>query len=326
MEPEKAHHYTFSLIKKVMALPGMKTLLTRIFRSRRMDLGRELMGLHFPNPVGLAAGFDKDGLLFEELAAFGFGFIEVGTVTPRPQPGNPSPRMFRLPDDQGLINRMGFNNAGVDELKKKLKKRKPGLIIGGNIGKNKDTPNEQAFSDYSYCFEQLFEVVDYFVVNVSSPNTPGLRALQEREPLTQLLQGLMNLNRKQGKPKPLLLKIAPDLSDEQLDEILDIVKTTGLDGIIATNTTIGREGLKSVDSLKQQAGGLSGRPLTHRSTEVISYLRSKGGKNLVIIGVGGIFNAADVKEKLNAGADLVQVYTGFIYEGPGMVRSILKDM
>lgn len=326
MDPERAHHFTFSLIRLAMALPGMKALFSFMFRSRRNDLGKDLLGLRFPNPVGLAAGFDKDGLLFEELSSFGFGFIEVGTVTPRPQPGNPSPRMFRLPIDQGLINRMGFNNAGVDELKKKLKKRKPGLIIGGNIGKNKDTPNEQAFSDYAYCFEQLFEVVDYFVVNVSSPNTPGLRALQEREPLTQLLQGLMDLNRKQGKPKPLLLKIAPDLSIEQLDEIIDIVKTTGLDGIIATNTTISREGLKSDDSVKHQTGGLSGRPLAHRSTEVISYLRSKAGKNLVIIGVGGIFNADDVNEKLNAGADLVQVYTGFIYEGPGMVRKILKEM
>ena len=249
----------------------------------------------------------------------------MGTVTPKPQPGNDRPRMFRLPKDNGLINRMGFNNEGVQALKNRLQNCPGNIIIGGNIGKNKATANEDAISDYEFCFEELYPVVDYFVVNVSSPNTPGLRALQEREPLTKLLQRLYNLNQ-QRKPKPLLLKIAPDLTNEQLDEIVDIVKTVGLQGIIATNTTISHENLKSAENIKSEMGGLSGRPVTKRSTEVIRYIRKIAGKELVIIGVGGIFNADDAKEKLEAGADLLQVYTGFIYEGPGMVKRILKGI
>lgn len=284
------------------------------------------MGLTFPNPVGLAAGFDKDAELYHELGAFGFGFIEVGTVTPKPQEGNPKPRMFRLKTDQGLINRMGFNNHGLEAMRERLSKRRHrGPIIGGNIGKNKDTPNDKAVADYELGLRELFPYVDYFVVNVSSPNTPGLRSLQEKEPLTVLLDRLMSLNRELGN-KPLLLKIAPDLTEGQLDDVADIINTSGINGVIATNTTISREGLKSPSDLVAQTGGLSGAPLKKRSTEVIRLLRQKCGPEKVIIGVGGIFTAADAREKLDAGADLVQVYTGFIYEGPGIVRNILKGL
>jgi dihydroorotate dehydrogenase len=324
--PEAAHHLVFNALKFWMRIPGVKYLTDSFFRTSAKKHEIELMGLTFPNPIGLAAGFDKDAVLFDELASFGFGFIEIGTLTPKPQPGNPAPRMFRLPADGGLINRMGFNNGGVQAAVKRLSNRKSAVIIGGNIGKNKDTPNENASSDYEICFESLFPVVDYFVVNVSSPNTPGLRALQEKEPLTKLLRGIQNLNNAKTKRKPILLKIAPDLTNEQLDEIIEIVKITALDGIIATNTTISRDNLMSASTIISEVGGLSGRPLTKRSTEVIRYLRNKSDKNLVIIGVGGVFNSVDAKEKLEAGANLVQVYTGFIYEGPGMVKRILKDL
>ena len=279
------------------------------------------MGLDFPNRIGLAAGFDKNAILFRELSAFGFGHIEIGTVTPLPQPGNPKPRMFRLPQDLGLINRMGFNNNGVKAAAAQLNNRPSGLIVGGNIGRNKATANEHAENDYLICFRELFPVVDYFVVNVSSPNTPGLRELQEKEPLTRLLKNIMQVNNAMTVPKPVLLKIAPDLSDPQLDEIIGIVTECGLQGIIATNTTISREGLKSGI---EETGGLSGAPLRQRSTEVIRYLRKHASKEMVIIGAGGIFNGQDALEKLQAGADLLQVYTGFIYEGPGMVKRILK--
>jgi dihydroorotate dehydrogenase len=325
MNPEAAHHFTFNALKMIFAIPGVQFIAKQMFVLKSKSLEKEIMGLKFPNPIGLAAGFDKDGKLFQELSAFGFGFIEVGTVTPISQPGNDQPRMFRLPNDSGLINRMGFNNEGVQVLRKRLEKRPSNIIVGGNIGKNKATANEDALSDYEICFEELYPVVDYFVVNVSSPNTPGLRALQEREPLTKLLQRLSDLNQ-QKKPKPLLLKIAPDLTNEQLDEIVDIVKSVGLQGIIATNTTISRENLKTEESITKEMGGLSGRPVTKRSTEVIRYIRKIAGKDLVIIGVGGIFNADDAKEKLEAGADLLQVYTGFIYEGPGMVKKILAGL
>jgi dihydroorotate dehydrogenase len=325
MNPEAAHHFTFNVLKVVFSIPGSQAIAKQLFKVKLPSGEKELMGLKFPNPIGLAAGFDKDGKLYRELSAFGFGFIEVGTVTPKPQPGNDRPRMFRLPKDSGLINRMGFNNEGVQALKGRLQNRPRNIIIGGNIGKNKATANEDAISDYEICFEELYPVVDYFVVNVSSPNTPGLRALQEREPLTKLLQRLHDLNQ-QKKPKPLLLKIAPDLTNEQLDEIVDIVKSVGLQGIIATNTTISRENLKTEERIKNEMGGLSGRPVTKRSTEVIRYIREKAGKDLVIIGVGGIFNIDDAREKLEAGADLLQVYTGFIYEGPGMIKRILKGL
>jgi dihydroorotate dehydrogenase len=282
-------------------------------------LEREVFGLKFKNPVGLAAGFDKDAKLYKELANFGFGFIEIGTVTPKPQDGNPKKRLFRLKEDSAIINRMGFNNGGVAAAVERLKKN-DSVLIGGNIGKNKVTPNEEATSDYEICFDALYDVVDYFVVNVSSPNTPNLRALQDKEPLTQLLQTLQNKNETKPKTKPILLKIAPDLTNEQLLDIIDIVATTKIAGVIATNTTISRDGLQSPN--QNEAGGLSGKPLTKRATEVIRFLSDKSNKAFPIIGVGGIHSAEDAIEKLEAGASLVQLYTGFIYEGPALVKAI----
>lgn len=285
--------------------------------------------MKFKNPVGLAAGFDKDGKYFESMAHLGFGFIEIGTVTPQGQAGNPKPRLFRLPKDEALINRMGFNNEGVEALVERLRGyNRTDLIIGGNIGKNKVTPNESATDDYVRCFEALFDHVDYFVVNVSSPNTPGLRELQEKEPLTHLLTTLQLLNNKKDQRKPLLLKIAPDLTNEQLDDIIEIAKETKLDGIIASNTTISRTNLHADEGFIEEmgSGGLSGKPLTMRSTQVIAYIHQKTQGKLPIIGVGGIQTPADAKEKLEAGASLVQVYTGLIYEGPGMVRRINKAL
>jgi dihydroorotate dehydrogenase len=324
MDPEKAHHFTFSLIKNAFKIPGVKSLVEFFVGNTKKPV--VCMGLEFPNPIGLAAGFDKDAVLFEELSAFGFGFIEVGTLTPKAQDGNPKPRMFRLPADKGLINRMGFNNQGVDAAALRLQKRKSNLIIGGNIGKNKVTANEDANSDYRYCFEALFPVVDYFVVNVSSPNTPGLRALQDKEPLTKLLTEVMALNMAKSTPKPVLLKIAPDLTDEQIEEIVEIVKAVKLNGVIATNTTISREGLRTSEVITSEQGGLSGKPVTDRSTQVIKKLRTLAGPEMVIIGVGGVFNAQDAKEKLEAGANLLQVYTGFIYEGPFIVKNIVRNL
>ncbi len=291
------------------------------------------MGIDFPNPIGLAAGFDKDAKLYSELSALGFGFIEVGTITPKPQPGNEKPRLFRLPKDSAIINRMGFNNHGVEQMVINLKKNNNKVIIGGNIGKNKNTPNENAVNDYIICFEALFDVVDYFVVNVSSPNTPGLRALQEKEPLLKILNALQILNNQLAieystKRKPVLLKIAPDLTNEQLDEIIEVLHSSGLDGVIATNTTISRDNLKSdaQEISRIGAGGLSGKPLTKRSTEVIRYLAERSDKKFIIIGVGGIHSETDAIEKLNAGADLIQLYTGFIYEGPALIQRIKKRL
>lgn len=307
-----------------MKLPFTSSITRSIFKIENPVLERKLFGLTFENPIGLAAGFDKNALLFEEFSNYGFGFIEVGTVTPKPQPGNPKKRIFRLKADEGLINRMGFNNDGVDVVVDRLRKRKSNVIIGGNIGKNKVTPNENAIDDYLICFEKLFEVVDYFVVNVSSPNTPNLRALQDKKPLTELLQTLQNENNKKERPKPILLKIAPDLSESQLMDIIDIVNSTKIAGVIATNTTISREGLQSEH--KNETGGLSGKPVRDRSTEVIRFLAEKSAKSFPIIGVGGIHSAEDAKEKLEAGADLIQLYTGFIYEGPGLVKRINKSL
>jgi dihydroorotate dehydrogenase len=326
--PESVHHFTFSAIKKMQAIPGVAGL-TRMMYTPKTDLSREVLGLTFSNPVGMAAGFDKDGKLYEELGNYGFGFVEVGTVTPKPQGGNELPRLFRLPADQALINRMGFNNQGVDALVERLKKRtNKQLIIGGNIGKNKLTPNEEAVNDYLICFEKLFDYVDYFVVNVSSPNTPNLRDLQEKEPLTKLLARLQEENNKQVSPKPILLKIAPDLTEGQLDDIVAIVQETGIAGVIATNTTISREGLETPVARLEHIGmgGLSGKPVRQKSTAVIQYLKQKSGGSFPIIAVGGIFTAADAREKLAAGASLVQVYTGFIYEGPGMVKRICAGL
>ncbi|WP_243471403.1 quinone-dependent dihydroorotate dehydrogenase [Winogradskyella sp. MH6] len=322
-DPEKVHHFTFSLIRTISKLPGFKSLFKKLYLVEDEKLERELFGLTFKNPVGLAAGFDKDGKLFNELSNFGFGFIEIGTLTPKPQDGNPKKRLFRLKEDSAIINRMGFNNGGVEEAVERLKKNK-GVLIGGNIGKNKVTPNENAVKDYEICFNALFDYVDYFVVNVSSPNTPNLRALQDKEPLTELLKALQVLNFQKPKSKPILLKIAPDLTNEQLDDIIDIVKTTKIDGVIATNTTISREGLLSKN--KSEIGGMSGKPLKSRSTEVIKYLSEKSNKAFPIIGVGGIHSAEDALEKIEAGADLVQLYTGFIYEGPKLITSINKAL
>lgn len=323
IDPEKVHYFTFSLIRFLNKIPGFSNLFKSIYEIKDKRLETKVFGLTFPNPVGLAAGFDKNAVLYKELANFGFGFIEIGTVTPKPQDGNPKKRLFRLKEDAAIINRMGFNNAGVDEVVLKLKQNK-NVLIGGNIGKNKITPNENAIDDYIICFEKLFDYVDYFVVNVSSPNTPNLRELQEKEPLTKLLQVLQNLNNEKSKPKPILLKIAPDLTNEQLLDIIDIVKETKIAGVIATNTTISREGLKSEN--KVETGGLSGKPLTNRSTEVIRFLAEKSNKAFPIIGVGGIHSAQDALEKLEAGASLVQLYTGFIYEGPKLVKEINKAL
>ena len=325
LSPEKAHHFTVSLLKLVLSIPIINSIFKKSYASSGESLHRNIFGLNFKNPVGLAAGFDKDGKYFESMSALGFGFIECGTVTPRPQVGNPQPRLFRLPTDKALINRMGFNNEGVDHLVEKLKARKKSdVIIGGNIGKNKDTPNENAVDDYEICFEKLFPYVDYFVVNVSSPNTPNLRALQDREPLTKLLMHLQNLNNSKSTPKPILLKIAPDLNNNQLDDILKIVKDSKISGVIATNTTIDRSQLTTSKNTIEKIGngGLSGAPLKQRSTEVIRYLSEHSNGNLKIIAVGGISSAQDAIEKLKAGASLVQIYTGLIYEGPHLIKNI----
>jgi dihydroorotate dehydrogenase len=327
-QPETIHHIVFKTIKFFCTIPGVSAIIKSVYVVNDKRLERKLFGLTFPNPVGLAAGFDKDAKLYDELGYYGFGFIEIGTLTPKAQPGNEKPRMFRLPEDEALINRMGFNNGGVDEAVVRLKNRKSNVIIGGNIGKNKITANEDAVSDYEKCFEALFDYVDYFVVNVSSPNTPNLRALQDKEPLTHLLKRVKELNNQKKTPKPILLKIAPDLTNEQLDDIIGIVAETKIDGVIATNTTISREGLKTDASriIEIGDGGLSGKPLTKRSTEVVKYLSDKSNKSFPIIAVGGIHTGADAIEKLNAGASLVQIYTGFIYEGPGIVKRINKEI
>jgi len=322
-DPEKVHYFTFSTIRFLSKIPGFPSLFRALYEVKDSRLETEVFGLKFKNPVGLAAGFDKDATLYKEFSNFGFGFIEIGTLTPKGQEGNPKKRLFRLKADQAIINRMGFNNGGVQEAVERLKKNN-GVLIGGNIGKNKLTPNEQATSDYEICFDVLFDYVDYFVVNVSSPNTPNLRALQDKEPLTQLLQTLENKNLAKSKQKPILLKIAPDLTDEQLLDIIDIVKETKIAGVIATNTTLSREGLQSEN--KVETGGLSGKPLKSRSTEVIRFLSEKSNKAFPIIGVGGIHSAEDAIEKLEAGASLVQIYTGFIYEGPALVKAINKKI
>lgn len=328
MDPETAHHQVTGGLRKANKIWGVKSAVKSIYSVTDSRLEREVFGIKFKNPVGLAAGFDKNAEYISEMAGLGFGFIEIGTVTPRPQPGNDKPRMFRLVADNALINRMGFNNQGADVAAARLKrlKERNGLVIGGNIGKNKDTPNEEAIHDYIYCFNSLFEYVDYFVVNVSSPNTPGLRELQEKEPLTKLLRALQDLNHTKHIQRPILLKIAPDLTNSQLDDIVDIVQDTGIAGVIATNTTISRDGLRSDPKIVSEAGGVSGAPLTKRSTEVIQYIARKANGAFPIVGVGGIHSAEDAIEKLNAGASLVQVYTGFIYEGPALVGNICKGL
>ncbi len=328
LPPEQAHYFAANSLSLAAKIPMVRTQMKKAFQCENSCLEREVMGLRFKNPIGLAAGFDKNATLIDPMALLGFGFLEVGTVTPRPQAGNPKPRLFRLPQDKALINRMGFNNLGVDAMVEQLKQLKEKrLIIGGNIGKNKSTPNEDAVEDYLYCFRALYHWVDYFVVNVSSPNTPNLRALQEKEPLEKLLNALQDENNQQSSPKPILLKIAPDLNDDQLNDIIDIVRSTTIEGVIATNTTISRDHLKTDQSELQEigAGGLSGQPLEARSTAVIKFLR-KALPKCTIIGVGGIHGAHSAMEKLNAGADLIQLYTGLIYEGPHLIKQINQSL
>jgi dihydroorotate dehydrogenase len=327
-DPEQIHGFVFGLLKIMNKVPGFKALMNQLFTRKYPQLQRHILGLTFENPVGLAAGLDKDAKLIDELADLGFGFIEIGTLTPKPQPGNEKPRLFRLPQDQALINRMGFNNMGVEAAVENLKKRKSKIIVGGNIGKNKNTPNEKAMDDYASCFESLHPYVDYFVVNVSSPNTPGLRELQEKEPLRKLLSDVKTLSLSKERPKPVLLKIAPDLTNLQLDDIIQILQDTKTDGVIAANTSITRDGLLTPSAQLEKIGngGLSGKPIENRSNQVIRYLRERLGKNYPIIGVGGIMSEQDAIEKIEAGADLIQIYTGFVYEGPGFIRRINKKL
>lgn len=326
IDPEKIHSVVFSGLRFFSAIPGFKSLLRAFFQYNNPRIAKQLLGLTFQNPVGLAAGFDKDAKLIDVLSCLGFGFVEIGTLTPKAQSGNEKPRLFRLAKDRALINRMGFNNEGVAAAVNRLKKKGSRVIVGGNIGKNKSTPNEAAHEDYTFCFHALYDHVDYFVVNVSSPNTPGLRELQEKAPLQQLLRTVKELSLRKPVPRPVLLKIAPDLTQGHLDDIVEILKITGIDGVIATNTTISREGLETSDEelVRIGAGGLSGAPLAKRSNEVIRYLRQSMGPNFPIVGVGGIMSPEDAIEKMQAGADLVQVYTGFIYEGPGLMKRINK--
>jgi len=327
-QAETVHHMVMGILKFSGKIPGMLSLLRGVFNIQDERLKRTVAGITFPNPVGLAAGFDKDALAFEELGALGFGFIEIGTVTPVGQPGNPEPRLFRLPADRALINRMGFNNEGVKAAAARLKKRSGKVIIGGNIGKNKVTPNEKAVDDYLICFHELFPVVDYFVINISSPNTPGLRELQEKEPLMHLLQSVQSANSNTGKPKPVFLKIAPDLTLTQVDDIIEITLACKLSGLIISNTTISRENLVTSASQIAEigAGGLSGSPVFNKSTELVKYVADKASKRFSIIASGGIFSPGEAQAKLNAGADLVQLYTGFIYEGPGLINAINKSL
>jgi dihydroorotate dehydrogenase len=326
--PERVHDLTFYWVKWLFKLPFIGSTVRLKLKFENPSLVQKVFGLTFKNPIGLAAGFDKDAKLIDEIACLGFGFIEIGTLTPKPQVGNPQPRLFRLPKDEGIINRMGFNNGGVTAAVERLKHRKTDVIIGGNIGKNKDTPNEEAVGDYLFCLEALHPYVDYFVLNVSSPNTPNLRELQEKEPLKKLLTAVKAANGKKSSPKPILLKIAPDLTEGQLDDIVDIVLETGIDGIIATNTTLDRSSLSTPTAEVNEigAGGLSGTPVKDKSTAVIRYLASKSKNRFPIIGVGGVFSVADAIEKLEAGASLIQVYTGMIYEGPSLVNRLNKGL
>lgn len=320
---EKAHYFTLFLLQIAFSLPFIKNYFRKKYGAKE-DLKIEVAGLKFKNFVGLAAGFDKNAKYFELLSHLGFGFIEVGTVTPKPQKGNPKPRLFRLPKDKALINRMGFNNDGVDKMVKRLKNRPKNIIIGGNIGKNKNTKNKNAVNDYLICFKKLFQYVDYFAVNVSSPNTPGLRELQDKKPLQIILTELQKINHEKEKSKPIFLKIAPDLNYEQLDDLIDLVQETNISGLIATNTTISRNRLKTQKNIisKIGNGGLSGKPLKEKSTEIIEYLKNKSNGKFPIIGVGGIENANDAKTKIKAGASLIQIYTGFIYSGPSVIHKI----
>ena len=362
---ESVHYFSMNMMKMGCSSRFIRKTISAQFTPNKGELSKELFGLRFKNPVGLAAGFDKNALYLTELEALGFGFVEIGTVTPKPQAGNDKPRLFRLPKDKALINRMGFNNDGVQVVAQRLKdwrekqraigNRQPAtgnnempdrsqlagaedsrsrLIIGGNIGKNKVTPNEEAWKDYEICFRALFDCVDYFVVNVSSPNTPGLRELQEKDSLRKILSHLQTINQQESgpesdrKPKPILLKIAPDLTPQQIDDVIDLAMEIKLDGLVASNTTISREKLHSTGQELEAigAGGLSGAPVRQRSTEIVKYIHQKTKGRLPVIASGGIFTAADAKEKLAAGAALVQVWTGFVYEGPSIVKNICNGL
>lgn len=322
-DPEKVHNFTFLLFKIFLNIPFVGFLVQKIYSVDNKKLSKKLFGIEFKNPVGLAAGFDKNAKLYNELSRFGFGFIEIGTVTPIAQAGNPKKRLFRLTNDQGIINRMGFNNDGMHKIAARLKKNK-NILIGGNIGKNKATPNDKAVNDYLLCFNYLFDFVDYFVINVSSPNTPNLRELQNTNFLRVILDSLNKENLKKSKTKPILIKISPDLSKENLLEIVDLAISLKIDGIIATNTTINRDNLTSKNI--NESGGLSGKPLANKSNEVIRFISDKSNGKIPIIGVGGIHSAKDAIDKIKAGADLVQIYTGFIYEGPSLIKSINKAL
>ena len=334
--PEEVHYFSMNLLKNACSIQPLQSVIKKSFEFPGTALQKTVFGLPFSNPVGLGAGFDKNALYLHALETLGFGFVEIGTVTPKAQPGNDKPRLFRLPADKALINRMGFNNDGVTVIRERLnnwnnskfKIQNSKLIIGGNIGKNKLTPNEDAWKDYRICFDELFECVDYFVVNVSSPNTPGLRALQEKESLKKILSELQHQNQARSKPKPLLLKIAPDLRQGQLDDIVALSFEVQLNGLVATNATINREQLQTTNSQLQTigAGGLSGLPLRERSTEVVSYLSQQTGGKIPVIASGGIFTGTDAEEKMKAGASLVQVWTGFIYEGPSIVKNICNHL
>jgi dihydroorotate dehydrogenase len=326
LDPETVHHLVVGLIKTGFKIPGVAWVTRKTCKIENPALKRTVLGLEFENPVGLAAGFDKNAAFYNEFANLGFGFIEIGTVTPKAQPGNPRPRIFRLPKDRALINRMGFNNLGVEEAVKKLKKRSTRIIIGGNLGKNTLTPNDQAINDYLLTFNVLYDYVDYFVVNVSCPNISDLHKLQDKDSLMEILNALMKERALKSKSKPILLKISPDLNFSQLDEVIDIVAETLIDGIVATNTTTGRYGLTTnEEKIKKIAnGGMSGLPLKNRSTEVIRYISTKTKGRLPIIGTGGVITPEDALEKIEAGASLVQVYSGFIYEGPLLAKRINK--
>ena len=325
-DPEKVHHFTFSILKIINKIPFTSQLIKSCYKVEDKALERNLFGLTFKNPVGLAAGFDKNAVLYNELANFGFGFVEIGTVTPKGQEGNPKKRLFRLKSDKGIINRMGFNNEGVEAAIIKLKQNKGQIIIGGNIGKNTDTLPANYTKDYLECFNALHPYVDYFVLNVSCPNVGSHAKLTDKDYLEDLINQVNNANKSFKVQKPILLKIAPDLNEIQLDEIIELVAITNIDGIIASNTSVSRDGLKVSDERLESIGngGLSGKPITDRSTKVIKYLTDKSNKAFPIIGVGGIHSAQDALDKIEAGADLVQIYTGFIYEGPSLIKKINK--
>ncbi len=327
-DAEAVHHFSMNVLRNSCQIDIIKKQISNAFRYNHPSLKRKVFGLSFKNPVGMAAGFDKNALYIRELEALGFGFVEIGTVTPLPQQGNDQPRLFRLPKDKAIINRMGFNNNGVKAVAARLKATKRNIIIGGNIGKNKMTPNEDAWKDYNTCFTELFDCVDYFVVNVSSPNTPGLRALQEKGSLIKIFSELQNINQGRLFPKPILLKIAPDLSVGPLDDILELANEVKLSGLVATNTTISRDHLLSDTNTVEKigAGGLSGLPLKEKSRDMIAYINKHSNGKIPIIGSGGIFTGAEAKEKIDAGASLIQVWTGFVYEGPGIVKKICKEL